>query len=94
MGKSKHAEYGRVRIELDKPEPWQGETNFGNPVSITFVSPCILWNDNGYTESSMERLQDYLKIVLGIETLEISKAYLKETMGENYLAVLANETPR
>jgi CRISPR-associated protein Csx10 len=93
MGKSKNAEYGRVRIELEQPELWSKKEIQGNSVTITFISPCILWNDYGYAEPSRERLQAYLQGFLGTKTLNISKAYLGDTTVENYLAVWRMKRP-
>ena len=98
LGKSRGAEYGKVEISiLDiNDEDLEGSIlNFEDEdfTLLTFVSPCILLNENGFPDPSVSNLKRYLQSIWGKDSFEIENCVMKDTIVENYISVWKMKTP-
>lgn len=96
LGKSRNTEYGRVEIELSEEESSTiDEKNLEEQerITITFVSPCVLLNQNGFPEPTLYRLESYLENIWRKDSFKIENASLKRTTVENYFAVWKMKRP-
>jgi len=81
-GRSKNAQYGKIRFEFVDKEPTQCsfpeiETD-NDEISLTFLSDTILYNDNGFSTADTKELEKYLGV-------EIEKAFVKKGQVETFV---------
>ncbi|HBK69804.1 MAG TPA: hypothetical protein DDZ91_14275, partial [Firmicutes bacterium] len=91
-------EYGRVEIELSEVKEKGSiteEENFEEQksITITFVSPCVLLNQDGFSEPSLSCLERYLGNIWGNNSFKIENASMKRTTVENYLSIWRMKRP-
>ncbi len=99
LGKSRNAEYGRVKIVLSEIE--KTETRIlevedfedQEPVLLTLISPCILLNEYGFSDPSLSCLEYYLRKIWGKDSFKITNCILKTTSIENYISVWRMKRP-
>ncbi|SHF45064.1 CRISPR-associated protein Csx10 [Caldanaerobius fijiensis DSM 17918] len=99
IGKSKNVEYGSALLtfheieEYKKDELFQSEHLEDNKVVLTFTSPCILLNGNGYPDISIHSLKRYLDEVFGEKTYDIKNYVAKSMEIENYYSAWQAKKP-
>lgn len=99
LGKSRSAEYGRVKIFLS--EIGETETQIlgvedfeeREPVLLTFISPCILLNEHGFSDPSFSCLEYHLDKIWGKNSFKIKSCIMKTTSIENYISVWGMKRP-
>lgn len=98
LGKSKNAEYGKVEIALS--EIIDEDTDITNHdikdkdfALLTFISPCILFNKNGFSDPSADNLKSYLEEIWGKESIDIDNCVAKAGTVENYISVWGMKKP-
>lgn len=70
IGRSRNVEYGNAEIELGSIEKYAPDLELeGNAITMSFVSPLILINKNGYPEISEGVLREYLDEAFGTKVL-------------------------
>ncbi|NLU11098.1 MAG: hypothetical protein GXW90_09250 [Tepidanaerobacter acetatoxydans] len=99
LGKSRNTEYGEVEISLSKiinedidaltDEDLEDE----DYILLTFISPCILVNENGFPDPSLPNLKCYLENILGKDSFEIENCVMRTTSIENYISVWKMKRP-
>lgn len=99
LGKSKNAEYGAVEITLSEIINEDVGKLIGEDVEdedyilLTFISPCILLNENGFPDPSLSNLERYLENVLDKGSFEIENCVMKTSFTENYVSVWKMKRP-
>ncbi len=98
MGKSKGVEYGDVKIDfLDiqeiKSSSLIDENTLEEGVFLTFLSPCILYNEWGMSDPSFSSIEKHLQKILGQNSFTIKKSIIKQEFIENYISVWKMKKP-
>lgn len=99
LGKSRNTEYGRVQINLSEIKQTEIKAidkqyyEERNPVLLTFISPCIILNEFGFSDPSLRSLENYLEKFWGKDSFEIKKCVMKTTNIENYISVWRMKRP-
>ena len=83
IGRSRHAQYGQIKIELQTIQDFQGEIKLvpANPqgkISLTLLSPAILYNENGFSEASETLLQGEINRIAEMNCA-IEKSFFRTT---------------
>ena len=91
IGRSRHAQYGQIKIELQNIQVFQGEVELdpANPqgkISLTLLSPAILYNENGFSEASETLLQGEINRIAEMNCA-IEKSFFRTTEVESYVSV-------
>ena len=91
IGRSRHAQYGQIKIELQTIQDFQGEIKLvpANPqgkISLTLLSPAILYNKNGFSEASETLLQGEINRIAEMNC-KIKKSFFRTTEVESYVSV-------
>ena len=91
IGRSRHAQYGQIKIELQTIQDFQGEIQLdpANPqgkISLTLLSPAILYNKNGFSEASETLLQGEINRIAEMNC-KIKKSFFRTTEVESYVSV-------
>ena len=87
IGRSRNSQYGQVKIDLDDPveiEPFPG---IQTEVVLTMLSHTLIYNKNGFPETSAKALEDYL---FGAA---VKKAVIKNTFIENFVGIWGFKKP-
>lgn len=88
IGRSKNAQYGKVKIEINHESPSELNSKIDNlkvdeeEISLTLLSNTIIFNKNGF--SSVDK--DDLKNALG-DGVEIKKTFIRTGEVENFISV-------
>jgi CRISPR-associated protein Csx10 len=94
IGRSRNVEYGNAEIELGSIEKYAPDLELeGNAITMSFVSPLILINKNGYPEISEGILREYLDEAFGTKKYSIQKLYSRSRNVENYVSVWKLKKP-
>lgn len=98
LGKSKNTEYGKVRIALseiiDEDTAITNHDIEGKDFALlTFISPCILLNKNGFSDPSAANLKNYLEDIWGKGSIKIDNCVAKAGTVENYISVWGMKKP-
>ncbi len=91
LGRSRSAQYGMVRIVFGRPEKYQLDPVEYDPeegISLTFVSPAIIYNPNGYPTVGIDSLSAALGKGVGIQ-----RAFIKAETTEGYNATWRLKRP-
>lgn len=92
IGRSRNAQYGRVRFEIisKKPEEFTSEidglTSGNGDVSLTLLSNTILYNQHGYPAAEVKVLEKTLQENLG-DGVTVKKAFIRTDEVENFVSV-------
>ncbi len=81
IGKSRTAQYGRVRLQFSTPTPFALNADYDaeDELSLTFISPAIIYNENGSSTADIKSLHKAIG-----EDIEIKKAFIKSSQYEGY----------
>lgn len=98
MGKSKGAEYGDVKIELLNIQEIENrslidENILEEGVFLTFISPCILYNEWGISDPSFSNIEKHMQKKLGRDTFTIEGSIIKQEFIENYVSIWKMKKP-
>ncbi|MFZ3383508.1 MAG: hypothetical protein WA144_06245 [Candidatus Methanoperedens sp.] len=102
IGKSKNIQYGKATIEFlsKKPEEFFSDIYFVNQeieheFIITLLSPAIIYNDNGFSTTSISDLRKLIAESVGtpIENINISKSFIKSDTIENFVSIWRLKKP-
>lgn len=91
IGKSRTAQYGRVRFDFDKPAiltHFKNDYDTDDEITLTFISPVILLNEYGFSSADI----DSIKKALG-EGVEISKAFIRTEQYEGFSSIWGLKKP-
>ncbi len=82
LGRSKNAQYGKVKFEIVSPEPklYQPEINTDGDAILTLISDAIIYNENGYADTSIQSLETLLNT-------RIIDAVMKSSDVENFVSI-------
>jgi len=96
IGRSKQIQYGEAELELlyDIPDTPISEVNtfnpdrLNNPFILTFWSPAIIYNKNGFPSTSITYLKKYLSSNLEVQygDIHILQAFKKSEVVENFVS--------
>jgi CRISPR-associated protein Csx10 len=96
IGRSKQIQYGKAELELlyDIPDTPISEVHtfnhdrLNNPFILTFWSPAIIYNKNGFPSTSITDLEKYLSshLVVQPEDIHILEAFMKSEVVENFVS--------
>lgn len=97
IGRSRGTQYGRVRLDLigapEKIKAKKGTLKIqNNEISMTFLSPVILYNDYGHPTATICDLEKVLKGRIR-EGVKIAKMFVKTYDSDNYVAVWRLKRP-
>jgi len=93
VGRSKKTQYGNAEILLEQSENYPENNVENGEAVVTFISPAVLLNENGYPEVSAEILLDYLtKDGLVIEKIE--QIFSKAEDIETFIAKWGKKKPQ
>lgn len=100
VGKSRSAQYGKVLIKFGGIESYDDpKVSLENCTGldpghfiVTFKSPCILKNENGFSEATTSLLKKYLEMEFGLK-VEVIKAFSRTKSVENYVSIWKLKTP-
>ncbi|MCD4786100.1 MAG: hypothetical protein K8T10_19945 [Candidatus Eremiobacteraeota bacterium] len=95
LGRSKHTQYGKAEFTfLDDPpilfNKNSDDMSFEDDIfTITLISPTILKNENGFSESTPKRFREILQTALGLskEEIKLESAFSKKVDIENFIGV-------
>jgi len=94
IGKSRTAQYGKIEFVFEDLKDIEENDYINNKeITITAISPIILYNENGFTLISNNILKQYLEDYLGYKIKEITSIMKLEQI-ENYVNVWHSKTPR
>lgn len=97
LGRSRTAQYGQAELKIlsEQPEKIEIEDKLENEIYLTFLSPTILYNENGFPSTSLKSLARYLSEALGIrqDQIMIEKSFKKPVEIENFIAVWKLKKP-
>jgi CRISPR-associated protein Csx10 len=82
IGRSKTAQYGKVRLILEKEAKEIKEVEVNTYANLTFTSDVIIYNENGYSCSDTKTLQEYFG-----NDIKITKAFIKSGIKENFVSI-------
>ncbi len=84
LGRSKNAQYGRIKVEIDRDiKKFTSEIeglDIEEEASITLLSDLIIYNDNGFSTTDLNILEKYLG-------LKIKKSFIRTGEIENFVSV-------
>lgn len=84
LGRSKNAQYGRIKVEIDRDiKKFTSEIeglDIEEEASITLLSDLIIYNDNGFSTTDLNTLEKYLG-------LKIKKSFIRTGEIENFVSV-------
>jgi len=96
IGRSKQIQYGKSELELlyDIPDTPISEVytfnpdRLNNPFILTFLSPAIIYNENGFPSTSIADLKKYLSSHLEGQPgdIHILQAFKKSEVVENFVS--------
>lgn len=96
IGRSKQIQYGKAELELlyDIPDTPISEIytfnpdRLNNPFILTFLSPAIIHNENGFPSTSIRDLKKYLSSHLEVQPGDIYmlQAFKKSEVVENFVS--------
>ena len=96
IGRSKQIQYGEAELELlyDIPDNPISEVNtfnpdrLNNPFILTFWSPALIYNENGFPSTSITELKKYLSSCLEVKygDIHILQAFKKSEVVENFVS--------
>jgi CRISPR-associated protein Csx10 len=97
IGRSRGTQYGRVKFDLisgpDKIKAKKGTLKIqNNKISMTFLSPVILYNKYGHPTATVCDLEKVLKSRIN-EDVKIEKMFAKTHDSDNYVAVWKLKRP-
>ena len=95
LGRSKNTQYGMAEfIFMDDISLVESDVSLErDEVILTFLSPVILYNDNGFPDISEETLRKYVTDALGTEQFFIEKYYARSEDVEKYINVWGLKKP-
>lgn len=103
IGRSKNIQYGKAELTFisDKPEEFSSEVNAfksdakKNPFTMTLLSSTIIYNQLGFSTSSLTDFRSCLAESLAIspEDIEIKKVFKKAETNENYISIWQMKRP-
>ncbi|MHA1757477.1 MAG: RAMP superfamily CRISPR-associated protein, partial [Promethearchaeota archaeon] len=94
IGKSRTAQYGKIEFVFEDLKDIEGNEYLNNKeITITAISPIILYNECGFTLISNNILKQYLEDYLGCKIKKITSIMKLEQI-ENYVNVWHSKTPR
>ncbi|MCR6546878.1 RAMP superfamily CRISPR-associated protein [Dehalobacterium formicoaceticum] len=94
IGRSRSVQYGAVSLEFKEIIPYsQLNKSIGKRITVTLLSPAILWNEYGYPEVSEEILKQYLEDALETKDFKISSFYARSDETESYVGVWKLKSP-
>ena len=101
IGRSKNIQYGFAELTLNPPEEYISDIGSEKPEEIsdtfilTFLSPAIIYNDNGFPSTSFHDLRSYLVRSLGIsaENIKILDLFKRTDTIENFIAIWLLKRP-
>lgn len=92
IGRSKNAQYGRVRFAMVSKEPKEftseidGLEQADGEASLTLLSNAILYNEYGYSTAEVRTLEKLLQNELG-DGVTIKKSFVRTDEVENFVSV-------
>lgn len=89
-GRSKTAQYGKIKVELEGVGEYNPEVTSHN--TLTFLSDVILYNKNGQSTTDVSVFRNYLSEKLSRE-VEIEIAFIKTSRIDNYVSVWKLKKP-
>ncbi|MDZ4711295.1 MAG: hypothetical protein SGI89_03110 [bacterium] len=90
IGRSKTAQYGRIKVEMGNVEEYNPEVTTVN--TLTFLSDVILYNENGQSTTDLSVLKKYIYDKL-LREIKIDKAFIKTSRIDNYVSVWKLKKP-
>lgn len=99
IGRSKKTQYGRARFEITSQEPEEytgeiesdsadnGNGNNGETTALTMLSDTVIYNENGFSTTKIEQLEDILKKKINNDGLTICKSFIKTGEVESFVSV-------
>ncbi len=96
LGRSHNTQYGLVNISIGDIEEYKTNEEVDRDFDLTFISPVILYNGNGYPEPSVKNLKTYISKMLGCDgtDIEIDEIYSQTAYVEHFISVWKLKTPR
>lgn len=94
IGRSKNIQYGKATIEFlsKKPEEFFSDIAVSQEIDqefiITLLSPAIIYNDNGFSTTSISDLRKLIaeSVNIPVENIDISKSFIKSDTIENFVS--------
>lgn len=97
IGRSRNAQYGKIRFEFISKEPEDFDSEIdgftantleieNGEISLTLLSNTIIYNDNGLSTTEVKELERLFKNELG-NTVAVKKAFIKADEVENFVSV-------
>lgn len=102
IGRSKNIQYGKATIEFLSKEP---EEFFSDIETVdqeiepefimTLLSPAIIFNDNGFSTTSISDLRKLIaeSVSIPTENIDISKSFIKSDTIENFVSIWRLKKP-
>lgn len=101
IGRSKSIQYGQAKIRwVSGIQEFDSEINPFNKeltcnFTVTFLSPAVIYNNNGFSTAALSDFRSYLADGIGVqrESITINKTFKKSESVENFLSIWLLKTP-
>ncbi len=97
LGRSRTAQYGQAELKIlsGAPEKLETKDDLNSEIYLTFLSPAIFYNENGFPSTSLADLKRYFAKALGIDSdrIQIDKSFKKPVEIENFIAIWRLKRP-
>ncbi|MEK7274873.1 MAG: hypothetical protein AAB110_06425 [Candidatus Desantisbacteria bacterium] len=97
LGRSKTAQYGRAELEIlsGAPEELEVKDHLDDEIYLTFLSSVILYNENGFPNTSLADFKRYLAKALEIDSdrIQVDGVFKKPVEIENFISTWRLKRP-